>query len=82
MFTGTIRTSMDPAHDQWSHIRNCFVLSGRLQYYLALRFNITTGSNSIQDTALRPWGPGVVSCTQERVVPIATAVQLAMRLTF
>jgi hypothetical protein len=64
VFTGTVHTSMDPAHDRWSRIHNGFLLSGMLQYYSALPFNITTGSNSIQGTALRPCVPGVVSCTQ------------------
>jgi hypothetical protein len=64
VFDGTLHTSMDPAHDAWSHIRNGFLLSGTLQYYSALPFNVTTGSNSIQGTALRPCVPGVVSCTQ------------------
>ena len=64
VFDGTIHTSMDAARDRWSHIRNGFLLSGMLQYYSALPFNITTGSNSIQGTALRPCVPGVVSCTQ------------------
>ncbi len=64
VFTGTVHTSMNPAHDRWSHIRNGFLLSGILQYYSALPFNITTGSNSVQGTALRPCVPGVVSCTQ------------------
>ena len=64
VFDGTIHTSMDAAHDRWSHIRNGFLLSGMLQYYSALPFNITTGSNSIQGTALRPCVPSVVSCTQ------------------
>ncbi len=64
VFDGTIHTSMDAAHDGWSRIRNGFLLSGMLQYYSALPFNITTGSNSIQGTTLRPCVPGVVSCTQ------------------
>lgn len=64
VFDGTIHTSMDTAHDAWSRIRNGFLLSSTLQYYSALPFNITTGSNSIQGTALRPCVSGVVSCTQ------------------
>jgi Carboxypeptidase regulatory-like domain/TonB dependent receptor len=64
VFDGTIHTSMDAAHDGWSRIRNGFLLSGMLQYYSALPFNITTGSNSIQGTTLRPCVPGVISCTQ------------------
>jgi hypothetical protein len=39
-------------------------LSGILQYYSALPFNITTGATSIQGTTLRPCVPGVASCTQ------------------
>jgi len=70
VFAGTIHTPMDPAHDRWSHIRNGFLLSGMLQYYSALPFNVTTGSNSIQGTTLRPCVPGVVSCTQ--VIPGTT----------
>jgi Carboxypeptidase regulatory-like domain/TonB dependent receptor len=64
VFAGTIHTSMDVAHDRWSRIRNGFLLSGILQYYSALPFNITTGSNSIQGTTLRPCVPEVISCTQ------------------
>ncbi len=36
-----------------------FQLSGMLQYYSALPFNITTGSNTIQGTAARPTVNGV-----------------------
>jgi hypothetical protein len=64
VFAGTVHTSMDAAHDRWSRIRNGFLLSGMLQYYSALPFNVTTGSNSVQGTTLRPCVPGVVSCTQ------------------
>jgi Carboxypeptidase regulatory-like domain/TonB dependent receptor len=64
VFAGTVHTSMDAAHDRWSRIRNGFLLSGMLQYYSALPFNVTTGSNSIQGTTLRPCVPGVVSCTE------------------
>ena len=64
VFAGTIHTSMDAAHDRWSRIRNGFLLSGMLQYYSALPFNVTTGSNSVHGTTLRPCVPGVVSCTE------------------
>ncbi len=64
MFDGTIHTSMDAAHDRWSRIRNGFLLSGILQYYSALPFNITTGANSMQGTTLRPCVPGVANCAQ------------------
>jgi hypothetical protein len=64
MFDGTIHTSMDAAHDRWSRVRNGFLLSGILQYYSALPFNITTGANSIQGTTLRPCVPGVANCAQ------------------
>src|SRR5258708_19661203 len=64
MFDGTIHTSMDAAHDRWSRVRNGFLLSGILQYYSALPFNITTGANSIQGTTLRPSVPEVAHCAQ------------------
>jgi hypothetical protein len=64
VFDGTIHTSTDAATSTWSHIRNGFLLSGVLQYYSALPFNITTGASSIQGTTMRPCVPGVTNCTQ------------------
>lgn len=64
VFDGTIHTSMDAGTTTWSRFRNGFLLSGILQYYSALPFNITTGANSIQGTTMRPCTPGITDCTQ------------------
>ena len=64
VFSGVLHTSMDsPAHT-WAKLRNGFLLSGILQYYSALPFNITTGANTIQGTTGRPCAPGITSCVQ------------------
>ena len=64
VFDGTIHTSMEAGATTWSRIRNGFLLSGILQYYSALPFNVTTGANSIQGTSMRPCTPGATNCTQ------------------
>jgi hypothetical protein len=58
-FDGTIHTSMDKASTPWQKLTNGFQLSGAIQYYSPLPFNITTGSNTIQGTAARPTIGGV-----------------------
>jgi len=63
VFDGTIHTSMDATPGLWSNIRKGLLLSGVLQYYSALPFNITTGANSIQGTTMRPCVPGIINCT-------------------
>ena len=52
--TGAISTPTSPAATLWQHLTHGFQLSGMVQYYSALPFNITTGSNTIQGTAARP----------------------------
>lgn len=59
VFDGTIHSSMAKASTPWQRISHGFQLSGMLQYYSALPFNITTGSNTIQGTAARPTIDGV-----------------------
>jgi hypothetical protein len=59
VFDGTVHTSMGGANSVWQRISHGFQLSGILQYYSALPFNITTGSNTIQGTAARPTINGV-----------------------
>jgi len=54
VITGTINTPVTPATTTWQRITNGFQLSGMVQYYSALPFNITTGVNTIQGTAARP----------------------------
>src|SRR5206468_5278017 len=54
VFDGTIRSPEGNANTIWERITQGFQLSGMLQYYSALPFNITAGSNTIQGTAARP----------------------------
>jgi hypothetical protein len=54
VFNGTVHTSMGPSKTAWEKLSHGFQLSGTLQYYSALPFNITTGTNTVQGTAARP----------------------------
>lgn len=53
-FDGAIQSPTGPAGTPWRRISHGFRLSGMLQYYSALPFNITSGLNTIQGTAGRP----------------------------
>jgi hypothetical protein len=50
----TVNTSMAPAQTVWQRISHGFQMSGLLQAYSALPFNITSGVTTIQGTAGRP----------------------------
>jgi outer membrane receptor protein involved in Fe transport len=71
VFDATIHTSMGRAQTAWQRISHGFQLSGILQYYSALPFNIVSGVNTIQQTAGRPC-PGVAAntpaCTLENMI--------------
>jgi hypothetical protein len=54
VFNGTIHTPLGPGKTAWERITYGFQLGGMLQYYSALPFNITAGSNTIQGTGARP----------------------------
>ncbi len=54
VFDGSIHTSQASAKNAWEKLSHGFQLSGMLQYYSALPFNIVTGANTIQGTAARP----------------------------
>ncbi|HVV46025.1 MAG TPA: hypothetical protein VHC72_12510, partial [Bryobacteraceae bacterium] len=49
-----IHSPMERGRTGWQRLTHGFQLSGMLQYYSALPFNITTGSATIQGTAARP----------------------------
>ncbi len=53
-FDGTIHTPMSRGGTAWERITHGFELSGILQCYSALPFNIITGGNTIQGTTARP----------------------------
>lgn len=52
--SGALNTSMADAATVWQRLRRGFQLSGAVQAYSALPFNITSGVNTIQGTAGRP----------------------------
>ena len=54
VFDGTIRTPMSEGSTLWERMTHGFELSGAVQYYSALPFNIVTGGNTIQGTTARP----------------------------
>jgi hypothetical protein len=58
VINGTLNTPMTPAATAWQRISHGFQLSGMLQYYSALPFNITSGITSLQGTAGRPLANG------------------------
>jgi outer membrane receptor protein involved in Fe transport len=60
VFDATAHTSLGPANTWQQKLTHGFQLSGVLQYYSPLPFNITTGQNSVQTTTLRPCAPGYV----------------------
>jgi hypothetical protein len=51
---GSVNTSMAPASTTGERLSHGFQLSGMLQYYSALPFNITSGLVSLQGTSGRP----------------------------
>jgi hypothetical protein len=51
---GTVSSSTEPARSGWERISHGFQLSGMLQYYSSLPFNITSGVTTVNGTAGRP----------------------------
>lgn len=54
VMNGSVHTPFSAPRGVWEWISHGFEMSGTLQYYSALPFNITTGSTTIQGTAARP----------------------------
>jgi hypothetical protein len=51
---GTVHTPAGSSRNLWERMTQGFELSGMLQYYSALPFNITAGTTTIQGTTARP----------------------------
>ncbi len=51
---GSVNTSMAPATTVWERLSHGFQVSGMVQAYSALPFNITSGVTTVQGTAGRP----------------------------
>jgi len=54
VFDGTLRSPQGAAHSVWQRFSHGFSLSGILQYYSPLPFNVTTGATTLQGTSARP----------------------------
>jgi hypothetical protein len=61
VINGTVNTSMARAATAWQRISHGFQLSGLLQSYSSLPFNITSGVTSLQGTTGRPLANGATS---------------------
>ena len=61
VINGTVNTPMAPATTAWEHISHGFQVSGMLQYYSALPFNITSGVANLQGTTSRPLADGATA---------------------
>jgi hypothetical protein len=61
VINGTVNSSMAPATTTWERISHGFQLSGFLQYYSSLPFNITSGVANMQGTASRPPADGATA---------------------
>jgi hypothetical protein len=55
---GTVNSSMAPASTAWERLTHGFQLSGMLQCYSSLPFNITSSVTSLQGTTGRPLADG------------------------
>ena len=54
VLSGSVNSSMEPAHTAWQRLSHGFQVSSMLQSYSALPFNITSGVTTVQGTAGRP----------------------------
>jgi hypothetical protein len=61
VINGTINSPMDRATTPWDYLTHGFQISGILQSYSSLPFNITSGVQSLQGTNGRPFADGAVS---------------------
>jgi Carboxypeptidase regulatory-like domain/TonB dependent receptor len=58
VFNAMVNSPSSPARNLAAHLTHGWQLSGVLQYYSRLPFNITTGANTKQATSQRPCAPG------------------------
>lgn len=67
VFDAVVNTPGQPAKNWAQRFTHGWALSGILQYYSRLPFNILTGANTLQQTAARPCAPGfygTAACAQ------------------
>jgi len=61
VINGTVTTPTAQATTPWERISHGFLVSGTLQYYSALPFNITSGVPNLQGTTSRPLANGAIA---------------------
>ncbi len=61
VINGSVNTPMTPATTAWERLSHGFQLSGMLQYYSKLPFNITSGVVSLQGPTGRPLAGGATA---------------------
>ena len=61
VINGTVNTPMSEGATAWERISHGFQVSGMLQFYSALPFNITSGVPNLQGTTSRPLANGAVA---------------------
>jgi hypothetical protein len=79
--TGSLRTADTPGTTSWQRLTHGFVLTGMVQLYSALPFNITTGANTIQATAARPTIDGAFIARNSGVGSAFSSVNLRVSRT-
>jgi outer membrane receptor protein involved in Fe transport len=71
VLNATVNTPMSPATTSWQRVRNGFQVSGMVQYYSALPFNITSGVPNLQGSASRPLADGATAAANFDVRSVA-----------
>jgi len=61
VINGSVNTPMSPARTVWERMSHGFQISGMLQYYSSLPFNVLSGVANLQGTASRPLANGAVT---------------------
>ena len=78
VFNAILNSSVSEAHGFAQHLTHGWSLSGILQYYSKLPFNITTGANTKQATSQRPCTPGFTLSQNGGLNPCTEALQGAV----
>jgi hypothetical protein len=82
VMNGTVSTSTAPAKNGWDLLTHGFQLSGLLQAYSALPFNITSGVTTVQGTAGRPVVDGAFIPRNAGIGPDFFSLSLRLSRTF
>jgi hypothetical protein len=79
---GAVHTSLEPGTSAWTRISHGFQLSGTLQSYSSLPFNITSGVTTVQGTAGRPRVDGELIPRNAGTGPDFFTINLRLSRTF